>query len=129
MNATEAVPALAPEQMRRRIDDLPLPARPLDWDDEGTPLDHPSVVYLYHPKGARPVLWMEIKTRENLLDVQAAPDRYELRTLFAASVEDLARSPLSMIASAQIKLDRIRTATGQAIAAARRALNEIASQA
>lgn len=109
------IPTADNAALMRRVDDFPLPSRPLDWDEEGTPIEG-SVVYLYHPRGERFVRWAEIRTQEQLLDIQAAPDRFEIRTLFSVPVEDLARSPISLVAAARIKLDIIERATGAAIA-------------
>jgi len=128
MIAAENAPALAPEQMRRRVDDLPLPGRPLEWDDEGTPLEGSSVVYLYRPRAERFPRWAEIRTQEHLLDIQAEPTRFEIRTLFTVPVEDLARAPLTLIAEARMKLDRIEAAQGKAIASFRAVVAEIARQ-
>jgi len=121
------IPAATNTALMRRLTDFPLPKRPLEWDEEGTPITG-SVVYQYHPRGERFPLWADIRTEEHLLDIQAQPERFELRTLFAASVEDLARSPGTLIAAARIKLDRIEAAQGKAIASFRAAMAEIAGQ-
>jgi len=115
------IPSATNAALMRRITDFPLPARPLEWDEEGTPIEG-SVVYQYHPRSERFALWADIRTEEHLLDVRAQPERFELRTLFTASVEDLARSPLSLIAAAQKRLDLIEAAAGRAIAAMRTAM-------
>lgn len=114
---------------RRRVDDFPLPGQPLDWSDAGTPLESTSVVYLYRPTGERFVRWAEIRTQEHLLDVQAAPDRFVVRTLFTVPVDELSRSPTTLVAMAQTKLDRIQAATGKVIANFRAAMAEIGGQA
>ena len=116
MNMTASTQAPAPVTPQRRFDDHALPDRPLDWDDEGTPLASTTVVYLYRPLNEQFKRWADIRTEEHLLDVQAAPDRYELRILFTVPVEDLARAPISHVAMARTRLDTIQRAAGAAIA-------------
>lgn len=116
MNMTASTQAPAPVTPQRRFDDHALPDRPLDWDDEGTPLASTTVVYLYRPLNEQFKRWADIRTQEHLLDVQAAPDRYELRILFTVPVEDLARAPLAHVAMARTRLDTIQRAAGAAIA-------------
>lgn len=128
MTAMEAAPPVAPEQMRRRVDDLPLPGQPLDWGDEGTPFESTNVVYLYRPRAERFPRWAEIRTQEHLLDVKKEPSRFEIWTLFRVSVDDLARAPVSTIALAQTRLDRIERAAGAAIANMRTAMREFGDQ-
>ena len=129
MTMPETSPAAAPAPVAqlRRIDDLPLPSRALDWDEEGTPLEG-SVVYQYHPRNERFARWADIRTREQLLDIQAAPERFEMRTLFAVPVDALAYHPTTLIAAARIKLDLIEKATGAAIANMRAAMREFGGQ-
>jgi len=126
MTSTTTMEAPAQATPRRRVDDMPLPDRPLDWDDEGTPLASTTVVYLYRPRAEQFKRWDDIRTQEHLLDVQAAPDRYELRTLFTVPVDELSRSPLALVAAAATKLDIIRAGTGAAIANMRAVAREIA---
>ena len=126
MTSTTTMEAPAQATPRRRVDDMLLPDRPLDWDDEGTPLASTTVVYLYRPRAEQFKHWADIRTQEHLLDVQAAPDRYELRTLFTVPVDELSRSPLALVAAAATKLDIIRAGTGAAIANMRAVAREIA---
>ena len=126
MTSTTTMEAPAQATPRRRVDDMLLPDRPLDWDDEGTPLASTTVVYLYRPRAEQFKRWDDIRTQEHLLDVQAAPDRYELRTLFTVPVDELSRSPLALVAAAATKLDIIRAGTGAAIANMRAVAREIA---
>jgi len=126
MTSTTTMEAPAQTTPRRRVDDMLLPDRPLDWDDEGTPLASTTVVYLYRPRAEQFKHWADIRTQEHLLDVQAAPDRYELRTLFTVPVDELSRSPLALVAAAATKLDIIRAGTGAAIANMRAVAREIA---
>jgi len=126
MTSTTTMEAPAQATPRRRVDDMLLPDRPLDWDDEGTPLASTTVVYLYRPRAEQFKRWADIRTQEHLLDVQAAPDRYELRTLFTVPVDELSRSPLALVAAAATKLDIIRAGTGAAIANMRAVAREIA---
>lgn len=116
MNMTASTQAPAPVTPQRRFDDHALPDRPLDWDDEGTPLASTTVVYLYRPLNEQFKRWADIRTQEHLLDVQAAPERYELRILFTVPVEDLARAPISHVAMARTRLDIIQRVAGAAIA-------------
>lgn len=128
MNMTASTQAPAPEVPQRRFDDHALPGRPLEWDVDGTPLEGTSVVYLYRPRTEQFKRWAEIHTQEHLLDIQAAPERYEVRTLFTVSVDDLVRAPVATIARAQTKLDIIQAATGAAIANMRAVAREMAEQ-
>ena len=105
----------APDALQRRVEDMPPAAARLDWEDDGTPLPASSVVYLFRSREAGFPLWDEIKTRERLELVQAAPERFELRTLFTVSVDDLARSPLATILEARLSMDRIEARTKKAI--------------
>lgn len=106
----------APDTPQRRVDDLPLPGQPLYWGEDGTPLPASSVVYQYRPQAdERHRLWSDIKTEELLAYVQAAPERFELRTLFAVPVEDLARAPMTTIITAQAELDKARRARDAAV--------------
>jgi len=102
------------------------PSEPLDWGQDGTPLASTTVVYLYRPRAEQFNRWADIRTQEHLLDVQAEPDRYELRTLFTVPVDELSRSPLALVAAAATKLDIIRAGTGAAIANMRAVAREIA---
>lgn len=122
------IPAADNCNMMRRLTDRDSPSEPLDWGQEGTPFESTSVVYLYRPLNDRFARWNDIWTQEQLLDVQAAPDRYELRTLFTVPVDDLVRAPVAAIARAQTKLDIIRAATGAAIANMRAVAREMAEQ-
>jgi len=121
MTTTTSTQAPAGAELQRRVDDLPLPGRPLDWDDGGTPIEG-NVVHQYHPRGERFPRWADIKTREHLLDVQAQPARFEVRILFKVPVEELARGPISRVAAAQERLDRIERLAGAAIANMRAAM-------
>ncbi|WP_312517270.1 hypothetical protein [Massilia sp.] len=116
MNMTASTQAPAPVTPRRRFDDHALPDRPLEWDDEGTPLASTTFVYPYRPRNEQFKRWADIRTEEHLLDVQAAPERYELRILFTVPVEYLARAPLAHVAMARTRLDTIQRAAGAAIA-------------
>lgn len=109
-------PAADNRNMMRRLTDRIPPSEPLDWGAEGTALEGTSVVYLYRPRAERFALWADIRTQEHLLDVQAAPDRYELRILFTVPVDDLARAPIAHVAMARTRLDTIQRAAGAAIA-------------
>lgn len=105
-----------PNALQRRVDDMPLPGKPLYWGEDGTPLPASSVVYQYRPQAdERHRLWSDITTKELLTYVQAAPERFELRTLFTVSVDDLARSPLATILEARLSMDRIEARTKKAI--------------
>jgi hypothetical protein len=126
MNTTASTQAPAPVTPQRRFDDHALPDRPLEWDVDGTPLEATSVVYLYRPRAEQFKRWAEIHTQEHLLDVQAAPERYELRTLFTVPVDDLVRAPITTIAIARQKLDTIQAATSAVIANMRAFAREIA---
>jgi hypothetical protein len=120
MTTTTSTQPQAGAELQRRVDDMPLPDRQLDWDD-GTPIEG-NVVHQYHPRGERLPRWADIKTREHLLDVQAQPARFEVRTLFKVPVDDLARGPISRVAAAQERLDRIERLAGAAIANMRAAM-------
>ncbi|OIJ42024.1 hypothetical protein [Massilia timonae] len=122
-----STPAPAPDALQRRVDDLPLPGQPLYWGEDGTPLPPSSVVYQYRPQAdERHRLWSDITTQELLAYVKAAPERFELRTLFTVSVEDLARAPLATILEARLQLDRIKAATEKAISGMREVARETA---
>lgn len=108
-------PAPATDALQRRVEDMPPAAARLDWEDDGTPLPASSVVYLFRSREAGFPLWDEIKTQERLELVQAAPERFELRTLFAVPVDDLARAPMSTIITAQAELDKARRARDAAV--------------
>lgn len=112
--------------LQRRVDDLPLPVQPLEWGDDGTPLKPSSVVYFRRPVDKRFPLWEQIKTQERLAETKAAPERFELLTLFTVPVEDLARAPLATIMEARLHLDRIRAATEKAISGMREVAREMA---
>jgi len=129
MTMPETSPAAAPAPVAqlRRIDDLPLPARALDWDEDGTPIEG-SVVYQYHPRNERFARWIDIRTREQLLDIQAQPERFEVRTLFTVPVDDVARNPITLIAAARVKLDIIERAAGAAIANMRTVAQQLGGQ-
>lgn len=109
-------PAADNRNMMRRLSDRTPPSEPLDWGQDGTPFESTTVVYLYKARAWTDNRWMEIKTQEHLLDVQAAPDRYELRILFTVPVDDLARAPIAHVAMARTRLDTIQRAAGAAIA-------------
>ena len=126
MTSTTSMEAPAPAALQRRIDDLALPGQPLEWGDEGTPLPGASVVHQYRLLNDRFERWMDIWTKEHLLDVQAAPDRFEVRILFTVPVDEISRAPVSFVAAAQIKLDIINAATGAVIANMRAVAREIA---
>lgn len=128
MNQTATTQAQADGAPQRRIDDLPLPAHQLQWNEEGTPLAGTSVVYLYRPRDERFARWADILTQEHLLEVKAAPERFELRTLFTVPVDELARSPITLVAAAQTKLDIIKAATSAVIANMRAVAREIGGQ-
>lgn len=106
----------AADTLQRRVDDMPLPGHSLDWGEDGSPLPPSSIVHLYRPLDERHRLWSEIKTQELLAYVQAAPDRFELRTLFTVPVDDLARSQLVPVMDARLRLDRMNAAARQAVA-------------
>jgi len=111
-----STPAPATDALQRRVDDLPLPGHSLDWGEDGSPLPASTVVYQYRPRAdERHRLWADIKTEELLAYVQAAPERFELRTLFTVSVDDLARAPMSTIITAQAELDKARRARDAAV--------------
>jgi hypothetical protein len=121
----QIIPAADNRTMLRRLSDK-LPGQPLDWGGDGTPFEGSTVVYLCRVRDALPVRWSEIHTKEHLLDVQAEPTRYEVRTLFTVPVDELSRSPLALVAAAATKLDIIRAGTGAAIANMRAVAREIA---
>lgn len=108
-------PAPAPDALRRRVDDLPPPAQPLQWGEDVTPLPASSVVYQYRPHDERHRLWSDIETEELLAYVQTTPERFELRTLFTVPVDDLARAPMSTVITAQADLDKARRARDAAV--------------
>jgi len=118
------VPPAENQQLMRRLTDRALPGRPLDWDEAGTPIDG-TVVYQYHPRAERFPLWADIRTREHLLDIQAQPERYEVRTLFTVSVDDLARGPLSRVSAARERLDQIEKVGGATIASMRASVTNL----
>lgn len=121
-------PAPAPDALQRRVEDMPPAAARLDWEDDGTPLPASSVVYLFRSREAGFPLWDEIKTQERLQLVQEAPDQFELLTLFTVPVDDLARSPLTVILDARLHLDRIKAATEKAISGMREVARETAAR-
>lgn len=121
-------PAPAPDALQRRVEDMPPAAARLDWEDDGTPLPASSVVYLFRSREAGLPLWDEIKTQERLELVKSAPDRFELRTLFTVSVDDLVRAPLATILEARLHLDRIKVATEKAISGMREVARETAAR-
>lgn len=122
------VPAADNREMMRRLDDAPLPNHSLDWGEDGSPLPASSVVYQYRPYDERHRLWSDIKTEELLAYVRSAPERFELRTLFTVSVDDLARAPLATILEARLHLDRIKAATEKAISGMREVARETAAR-
>jgi len=105
----------APAVPRRRVDDLPPPAQPLQWGEDVTPWPASSVVYQYRPHDERHRLWSDIETEELLAYVHTTPERFELRTLFAVPVDDLARAPMSTVITAQADLDKARRARDAAV--------------
>lgn len=107
---TSTTPAAAPDALQRRVEDMPPAAARLDWEDDGTPLPASSVVYLFRSREAGFPLWDEIKTQERLELVQAAPERFELRTLFTVPVDELWRAPLVTILSHLAALDKAKVA-------------------
>ncbi|WP_314435838.1 hypothetical protein [Massilia timonae] len=115
MTTTIRTQAVSGAELQRRVDDLPLPAQPLEWGDDGTPLEPSSVVYFRRPVDKRFPLWEQIKTQERLAETKAAPGRFELLTLFTVPVDDLARAPLVTILEARLSLDRIEAKTRAAI--------------
>jgi len=126
MTSTTTTEAPAPAALQRRIDDLALPGQPLEWGEEGTPLPGASVVHQYRLLNDRFERWMDIRTQEHLLEVQAAPDRFKVRIMFTVPVDDISRAPVSFVAAAQTRLDIIHAATGAAIANLRAVAREIA---
>ena len=111
------LPTAENSELMRRVDDLPLPGHSLDWGEDGSPLPPSSVVYQYRPLAdERHRLWSDIKTQELLAYVQAAPDRFELRTLFTVPVDELWRAPLITILSHLAALDKAKVARDAAVA-------------
>ncbi len=126
MTTTTSTQAPAGAELQRRVDDLPLPGLPLDWGDDGTPLEPSSVVYFRRPLDKRFPLWEQIKTKERLAQTQAAPERFELLTLFTVPVDELARGSLVPIMEARLRLDRIEAATARAVEGMREVAREMA---
>jgi len=128
MTSTTTAQAPAQATPRRRVDDLLLPERPLEWGDEGTPFESTSVVYFYRARIWNDSRWAEIRTQEHLLDIKQAPDLFELLTLFTVPVDELSRSPITHYAAAQTKLDIINAAAGAVKANLRAFLRETAEK-
>lgn len=103
---TTSMPAPAPAAQHRRVDDMPQPDQPLWWGEDGTPLPESSAIHQYRPHDDRHRLWADIKTHELLNYVQASPQRFELRTLYAMPVDDIALSPNVVVLSALEVIDR-----------------------
>lgn len=119
---TTSTAAPAPGELQRRVDDAPQPGQPLDWGDEGTQLPASSAVHQYRPHDERHRLWSDIKTEELLAYVQGAPERFELRTLFAMPIDEVVRAPSVVVLTALAALDRSRSEAEAAKAKLRAAL-------
>lgn len=122
---TTSTAAPAPGELQRRVDDAPQPGQPLDWGDDGTQLPASSAVHQYRPHDERHRLWSDIKTEELLAYVQGAPERFELRTLFAMPIDDIARSPNVVVLSALEVIDRCNREGEAAKAKLRAALSAL----
>lgn len=126
MTTTTSTQTPVGAELQRRVDDLPLPVQPLEWGDDGTPLEPSSAVYFRRPLDKRFPLWEQIKTQERLAETRAAPERFELLTLFTVPVDELARGSLVPIMEARLRLDRIEAATARAVEGMREVAREMA---
>lgn len=122
---TTSTAAPAPGELQRRVDDAPQPGQPLDWGDDGTQLPASSAVHQYRPHDERHRLWSDIKTEELLAYVQGAPERFELRTLFAMPIDEVVRAPSVVVLTALAALDRSRSEAEAAKAKLRAALSAL----
>lgn len=122
---TTSTAAPVPSELQRRVDDAPQPGQPLDWGDDGTQLPASSAVHQYRPHDERHRLWSDIKTEELLAYVQGAPERFELRTLFAMPIDEVVRAPSVVVLTALAALDRSRSEAEAAKAKLRAALSAL----
>lgn len=121
-------PAPAVDAPHRRFFEAPQSVRRLEWDEEGTPLPPSSVVYLFRSHDKDFPLWDLIKTQERLQLVREAPEQFELWTLFTVPVDDLVRAPVTIIADALRRKDRIEMACEKAISGMREVARETAAR-